>query len=204
MAEETLSSNVPGVDVHPAPKEKTQSPTEAQAAKKNTGSRAGGKPASRQQKLVVHLLIGLGMTILVIAGYSFLGPGERANAATYPKVDVATNIPTGTTSQTDVVPMTENNSTANDLAALQAEMAELTRQMNEIRAQGIPVSPNSVPENTVPSMTGQGQGTMSPMQSRLNEMMTMTHGMMNAMNGMSGQAGGMSSQPGGAGHNGHH
>lgn len=198
MVAETLSSPTPQIDNIPVPGVQAWPSAEKRTTvKKSTGIDPAGRPGGRQQRLIVHLLIGFLMAIIAIAGYLFLGPYAHTSAADNAGnyiVNVATNLPPQTS---DVSAISDQNQ-INDWAVMQAEMAEITRQLNALKSQGLPS--NLTGSTIYNSKSGYSQDQVS---TRLDQMMSMMNSIVIQMNGMNTQTSGMSTPVNGSGH-GHH
>ena len=225
MVEETLSSSAPKVSDQSKPSNDAQAPADRQTAvRKSASTRTAAKPVARQQRLITHLLIGFLMAGIAIAGYAFLGPDASASAADTASqrlIDVNTNgaatdfqtnagvsIPQSSPAQTSAKPAMTSDITTSDMAALQAEMAEITRQMIALNAGNLPVNRLSS-GGAVPDLVGNGGSTSTngaavnnpdQIQSTLEQMMANTHEMMAKMESIDNQVGGAGSPSSGAGH----
>jgi hypothetical protein len=210
MVEETLSSPVPLVDNQSGLGGKTQTTGERAAVAKKSASVTSDAKVGKKQKLVSHLLIGFLMTVITLAGYAFLGPHAHASTADPAGnhfVDQESSLPPQTVS----APAIDNHSQISDLAALQAEMDAINRQMNALKAGNISNDPVGMSSNTAGNTTDNNTTRYSPdpVSARLDQMTAMLNVMMSMMNSMNTQTGGtqtggMSTPMSGSGHLGHH
>ena len=198
MVAETLSSPTPQIDNITATGVQAGHSAEKRATvKKSAGINPAERTEGRQQRLVVHLLIGFLMAIIAIAGYLFLGPHTHTKAADNAGnyiVNVATNIPPQTADGSAI----DDQNQINDMAVMQAEMAEITRQMSALKAQSLP---SNVTGSTIyNSNSGYSQDQVS---TRLDLMMSLMNNILIQRNGLNTQTSGMSAPVNGTGP-GHH
>jgi hypothetical protein len=208
MIEEALSGTTPQIN-NPADFEgKTPTPSQRQAvAQKSTvnSKPAAGRSTGRNERLITHLLIGFMMTVIAVAGYTFLGPHTDVNAAEQLGSQIV-NIAADSPAHNGQSSIIDSASQMNDLAAMQAEMDAIMYQMNALKhgnlqpAPSMSASPSIV--SNVPYNNGNGSN-LDQASSTLNQMMLMTHEMITQMNSLSYQPGGASAPGSGAGH-GHH
>lgn len=204
MIEEALSGTTPQVK-NPADFQ-VKTPAQHQAAKKTTGSAntAAGRSAGRHGRLISHLLIGFMMTVIAIAGYTFLGPRTDVNAAE-PAGSRIVNVATEAPIQTPQMSTVDSTSYMNDLAIMQAEMDAITQQMNALNDGSLQLSTASnagtSPVTNVPYTTETG-GNLDQALSTLDQMMLTMHEMINKINSLN-QQGGAGNPANSAGH-GHH
>ena len=204
MIEETLSSTTPKVNNPAGPQVKTPVAGAVQATtKKSASSTSVGQTAERHKRLVTHLLIGFMMTVVAIAGYTFLGPYIDANAAEQAGshfVNVATDVPLHTSAGP------YDSSHPGDLTAIQAEMNAITNEMNMLMDGSLPVNTTATTGNspvTTMSYSNASGNDLDQALSTLDQMMLTMHGMIDKVNGLSNQQGGMNTPADTSGH-GHH
>lgn len=223
MVEESLTSSAPVADRHPKPSGESQTVVDRKtAARKSESSSATARGGGRQQRLKLHLLIGLMMVVVAIAGYAFFGPAaSAARISNYRPGQLATNItatdvqtPTGLWTQNAVstsqptIPSNYNTTPTDGLAALQAEMNEITRKMNALKAENTPldVAPSAGTGAPTMSMTSPGEelpynglsvGSIDQTLATLDQMMLTMHDMIAKVDRMGSQ---VSASGGHAGH----
>ena len=207
MIEEALSGTTPQVQNSTLTQAKALVATErASAAKKNTSS-AGNTAAgstSKNGRLISHLLIGFAMTVIAVAGYTFLGPHTHVNAAEPAGnniVNVSTNVPVQTMEMFNM----DIANHVHELAVMQAEMDAITQQMNALQNGSMLL--NTTSNTTASPVTNlhlsNGSGTsLDQAASQLDQMMLTMHQMLDQVNSLN-QQGGASTTVNGSGH-GHH
>jgi hypothetical protein len=197
MVEGSISGPIPQAGNLPRPAPKTQASGErAAAAEKTAPGSSAGRAGGRQQKLVVHLVVGLLMAVIPLAGYAIFGPHVGASAS-----QTAGNQFVDGTSRTSVnassSPAMTQSQPVSDMATMYAEMEAITRQMNALQQSGIPqIFPDARGMNVSPN--GMVSNSTAPDTHRLNQMMAELHTMMAQVNSTGGQPGVSSN------HTGHH
>ena len=207
MIEEALSGTSSQVQKPADLQTKAPAPTDRQAsAKKMTGSAntVAGRSAGRNERLISHLLIGFMMTVIAIAGYTFLGPHTAVNAAEQAGsniINVATDVPVDTVQGSAL----DYASFMTELATMQAEMDEITQQMNALKDGNLQFNTSSSPSANSVSNLPYYNGSSSNLDqalSTLDQMMQMTHEMIAKMNSLN-QQGALNTPANSSGH-GHH
>ncbi|MCQ3972092.1 MAG: hypothetical protein DPW09_01455 [Anaerolineae bacterium] len=209
MAQDPGLSVIQEVDGQPESGSKKQKPGASQTGTKRNGSNnSSGSSGGRQQRLIVHLLVAFFMVGIAIGGYAFFRPGASAAAdkASNHLVHVPTDIPAAVpdSGTTNVWPVPSplrsdiaQNTSMNELAALQAEMDEITRKLNALKAENGPLTETRDTQGSPFYYDSTSEADMAEVLSKLDQMM----GLLQEM-AAKGDSGG--SQTGGMGGHGHH
>jgi hypothetical protein len=197
MVEEALPRVAPNLPLSAIPNNFPQTAEKTQAAsKKSTTARTAAKPADRRQRLQVHLWIGFLMVSLTVLGYVFFGAEAKVDAADAANHQLVNVSPTGAYSdqylgQMQLADVPDSAYTGN-LAAMQAEMAEITQQLTALKAGmytvHMPQPPNqdqltSAERNHAGSanLHNTAGHSANEAQAKLEQMMEITHDMMAKM-----------------------
>ena len=168
---------------------------------------AASLPVGRQQRLKINLMIGFLMAVMVVTGYTLLGPGDTASAAGMANHQLVNVSPNGG------LPDQQNSDMimTSDMIALHAEMDEITQKMNALKGVDVPANMSyrtgnnqSVPTQVIYETTSNQNGMVSTnydqVQSALEQMMAITHDMMAKMESMQNMPGAVSSTTNTGGH----
>ena len=156
----------------------------------------------RRNRLKVHVLLGFLMAGIALAGYAFLGPSASAKGGSGNSLaDVATNVPAGEPgltgsspalkslpTRTPVAPYVYGSQSSVDLAALQAEMGDISRRVAALKGEP---GPGVASSGAVPAGTDYDKALQT-----LQGMMSTLNGMMSELDNGAGRSSSMRGVPG--------